>query len=230
MLDAVPPETKKLLLRELESVPLPVGTALFEADTRPRYVHFITSGVASTLTDLSDGGAVEVGLTGSEGLPEKIHLLGPQTGMTRCFMQVAGAGMRMEFRRFERIFHEDESLHAAVLRCVQSEALTLAQLCACNRMHEVEERLARWLLMVQDRTGDVELRLTQEFLAQMLGARRSTVNLAAGTLQRSGLIEFRRSHIRVQDRELLEDVACECYRLMKKLLDTTYDDMPANGR
>jgi CRP-like cAMP-binding protein len=133
----------------------------------------------------------------------------------------------MNFKRFEQMFFEDSVLHRAVLRLVQYEALVLAQLGACNRLHEVEERLARWLLMVSDRTGESEVRLTQEFIGEMLGARRSTVNIAAGTLHTSGLIEFRRSHIKIESREKLEGAACECYPIIRKLMQDMYKGLPA---
>ena len=225
LLEVLPSETRSELLLHLEPVELPLHTVLFEAETAPRYVHFITSGIASTVTILSAGEGVEVGFVGSEGIAEKIHLLGPLTGMTRCFMQVAGTGLRMDFKLCEEMFAKDANLRSAILRLVQHEALVLAQLAACNRVHEVEGRLARWLLMVQDRTGEPEMRLTQEFLAYMLGARRSTVNLAAGSLQRSGLIEYRRSRIRIENRERLVEVACECYPIIRKLLNNIFQDL-----
>lgn len=225
LLEVLPSETRTELLLHLEPVDLPVHTVLFEPETTPPYVHFITSGIASTVTILSAGEGVEVGFVGQEGIAEKIHLLGPLTGTTRCFMQVAGTGLRMDFKRCEEMFTRDAKLRSAILRLVQHETLVLAQLAACNRIHQVEERLARWLLMVQDRTGESEMRLTQEFLAEMLGARRSTVNLAAGSLQRSGLIEYRRSRIRIENREQLEDVACECYPIIRKLLKNVFQDL-----
>jgi CRP-like cAMP-binding protein len=217
LLEVLPSETRSELLLHLEPVDLPVHTVLFEAETAPPYVHFITI--------LSAGEGVEVGFVGREGIAEKIHLLGPLTGMTRCFMQVAGTGLRMDFKVCEEMFAKDANLRSAILRLVQHEALVLAQLAACNRIHEVEERLSRWLLMVQDRTGESEMRLTQEFLAYMLGARRSTVNLAAGSLQRSGLIEYRRSRIRIENREQLVEVACECYPIIRKLLNNVFQDL-----
>jgi CRP-like cAMP-binding protein len=228
LIEVLPSHTKEMLLRQLEPVDLPLRTVLFEADSSPRYAHFITTGIASIVTTLSGGDAVEVGLAGRESLAEKIHLLGPQRGMTRCFMQVAGTGLRMDFRRLEELFFRDPFINRAILRLVQHEALVLAQLGACNRLHELEERLARWLLMVADRTGESEMRLTQEFLAEMLGARRSTVNLTAGSLQRSGVIDYRRSHIRIEDRQRLEDVACECYPVIQKMLRELYDGLPTN--
>lgn len=225
LLEVLPANTRSELLRYLEPIDLPIYTLLYEPESAPRYVHFLTSGIASTVTTLSVGSSVEVGFVGREGIAEKIHLLGPLTGMTRCFMQVAGTGLRMDFKRCSEMFADDANLRNAILRLVQHEALVLAQLGACNRIHEGEERLARWLLMVQDRTGEPEMTLTQEFLAYMLGARRSTVNLAAGRLRRAGLIVFRRSNIRVEDREGLEDAACECYPVVRRLLENVFQGL-----
>jgi CRP-like cAMP-binding protein len=142
-------------------------------------------------------------------------------------MQMGGTGLRMEFKRFEQMFADDTSLNAAVLRLVQYEALALAQLSACNRLHEMEARLSRWLLMVADRTGGTEMRLTQEFLGEMLGTRRSTVNITVGSLQKAGLIDYRRSCIRIESRQGLEGVACECYPIVRKLLRQMYKGLPA---
>ncbi|HEX3570196.1 MAG TPA: Crp/Fnr family transcriptional regulator [Acidobacteriaceae bacterium] len=230
LIESLPSATKEVLMRQLEPVAMPVPAVLYDMEAAPRYVHFMTSGIASTVTMLSAGDAVEVGLVGREGIGEKIHLLGPQLGSTRCFMQLGGTALRMPFKHFEQIFFEDAAVHRSVLRLVQHESLVLAQLGACNRLHEVEERLARWLLMVQDRTGEPDMRLTQEFLAEMLGARRSTVSVVAGTLQRSGMIEYRRSYIRIVDRERLEAVACECYPVIRKLLADLYKGLPAVER
>jgi CRP-like cAMP-binding protein len=198
LLEVLPAQTRSELLLHLEPVELPIYTVLYESESVPRYVHFLTSGIASTVTTFFAGSSVEVGFVGREGIAEKIHLLGPLTGMTRCFIQAAGTGLRMDFKRCKEMFANNPSLRAAILRLVQHEALVLAQLGACNRMHEGEERLARWLLMVQDRTGEPEMSLTHEFLAYMLGARRSTVNLAAGSLRRAGLIRYRRTNIRIE--------------------------------
>ena len=222
LLEALPAREQSELMKELRPVSLPVGTVLFEADTPPRYAHFITSGMASIVTVLNGGDAVEVGLIGREGVAEKIHLLGPQLGMTRCFMQIQGTALRMNLKSLQERFVHSQPLLSLVHRLIQYETLSLSQLSACNRLHEVEERLARWILTVQDKTGDPEMRLTQEFLGQMLGARRSTVNITAGTLQRAGLIVYKRSYLRIVDRQGLEDVACECYPIVKELFENLY--------
>ena len=183
-LNALAEGLKASILPHCEAVPLPANTVLFDAQYPPRFVHFPTSGVASVVTQLADGGAVEVGLVGREGVAESLHLLGPQTGPTRCFMQIPGTGLRVRFKTFEQQFIQEPALRRLVLRYVQYSTLVVSQIAACNRLHPVEERLARWLLMAQDKIGGPHVELTQEFIAQMLGSRRSTVTVAAGMLQR----------------------------------------------
>lgn len=222
LLESLPSTAKVELLKYLEPVALPLRTVSFNAGETPRYVQFITSGLSSIVTVMGGGDAVEVGLTGREGFPQALHLLGPERGDTRSFMQVAGTGLRMEYKRFEHEFRSNPALNAAVLRYVQSEALVMGQLAACNRLHEIEERLARWLLMVADRTGELKFELTQEFLGEMLGTRRSSVTIAASSLQRSGFIDYKRGHINILDRDRLEDAACECYPITRRLFDNLY--------
>ena len=218
----LPEGTRSSLLALLEPVLMPIGQVLFPPNATPRYVHFITSGMASLVTTMREGELIEVGLVGCEGLAEYLHLLGPQTGGKHGFMQIAGTALRMSFKRFEEEFRSNEEIRRLVLRFVQYDGLVLAQIAGCNRLHSVEERLARWLLMVQDRVGTANLDLTQEFLGQMLGARRSSVTLVAGELQKAGLIEYRRGNISIEDRERLEEVACECYPATNKLFRNLY--------
>ncbi|MGI4827305.1 MAG: Crp/Fnr family transcriptional regulator [Janthinobacterium lividum] len=222
LLESLSPSIKADLMKFLEPVALPLKTVMFEAGQTPRYAYFLTSGLASVVTVMAGGEAVEVGLTGREGFPQGLHLLGPERGDTRAFMQAAGTGLRMEFKRFEQEFKQVPEITTAVLRFVQSESLVMGQLAACNRLHEIEERLARWLLMVADRTGELQMELTQEFLGEMLGTRRSSVTIAASSLQRSGLINYRRGHIEILDRPRLEDAACECYPITRRLFDNLY--------
>ena len=171
---------------------------------------------------MSGGSAVEVGLLGREGIPGSIFLLGSQTGLTRGIIQVGGTGLRMRFKQFQQEYLSRPQLQRRVLELVQHDSLVLAQLSACNRLHEVEERMARWLLMVADRLDKPELPLTQEFLSEMLGTRRSTVTMTAGAMQRSGLIRYDRGRIRILDRKALEDTACECYPVVRNLFQNLY--------
>jgi CRP-like cAMP-binding protein len=154
---------------------------------------------------------------------ECMHLGGSDRVPTRCFMQIAGTAMRMPFADLERDFETLKPLRDMIQRSIQTQALILSQLVACNRLHEVEERLARWLLMLQDRVQEDQFHITQEFLAQMLGSRRTTVTMAAGALQRIDLIEYQRGRVHILDRERLEACACECYDVIHRLTNGVAD-------
>jgi CRP-like cAMP-binding protein len=222
LLNALSPEARERLAARLESVTLPLRTIIYSPGVEPRYAYFITSGIASVVTEMDEGLGVEVGLLGRESVPGAIALLGSQPQATTCFMQVAGTGLRMPYRDLIAEYRLNGELHTRILEQVQYEGFSLSQLSACNRLHEIEERLARWLLMVADRAEDNELPLTQEFLAQMLGTRRSSVTISAGTLQRAGLIEYRYGHVRILDRSKLEGAACDCYPSLRRYYRDLY--------
>ena len=137
-------------------------------------------------------------------------------------MQVAGSGYKTPITVLRDLFNTSAEIRTRVLQCVQQQAMTTIQIAGCNAVHEAEPRLARWLLMVQDRTQEDTFCLTQDFIAQMLGARRTTVALAAGTLQRAGLIEYNRGKITVLSREKLRTAACECYEVAERLFLNLY--------
>lgn len=225
LLEALANETGPDLIARFEPVSLPFQAVLFEAEETPRYIHFVTSGAASVVATMQDGEIIEVGFTGREGCPEGMYLLGPQTATRKCFVQIEGTALRMRFREFQELYLANPVLNRLIARWVQYEGFMLGQIAACNGLHMVEQRLARWLLMVHDRIGQVHLPLTQDLLGQMLGARRSTVTLAAGNLQRAGLIDYRRGHIWIHNREGLQDVACECYPMLRRLFDDLYSRM-----
>jgi CRP-like cAMP-binding protein len=219
IVDRLPSTCRKALTGRLQLVPLPVGTVLIKAGEVPEYAHFMVSGITSIVTYMKEGEAAEVGVIGKEGLVEAIHLLGPANSPTTAFVQVAGSALRMPFEELQREIFKSAPLLRGILEFVQRHNFVLTQLAACNGLHEIEERLARWLLMVQDRVENPSFDLTQEFLANMLGTRRTSVTLAAGSLQRSGLIQYRRGHIRILNREKLQSAACECYPIVRDLVD-----------
>jgi CRP-like cAMP-binding protein len=222
ILNALQPELKSSLLARLQPVDLPVGVVLTNPGQIPPFAHFMTSGIASVVTFMSDGVGAEVGVIGREGLVEAIHLLGPATAPTTAFIQVEGTALRMPFTELQQFFTAHSVVSQRILECVQGQGFILSQLAACHGLHEIEERLARWLLMVQDRLQSDHFELTQEFLAEMLGARRTSVTLAAGALQRVGLIKYSRGHIQVVDRTGLENAACECYPIVRDLVARLY--------
>ncbi len=224
LLSSLSPAVRETFERKLIAVPLPLTMEIYEPGTEPKYTYFLTSGIASVVADMEEGSGVEVGLLGREALPGSLQLLGPQRGSTRCYMQVAGTGLRIGFRQLQQDFQSNSELHARILQHVQYEALTTSQISACNRLHQVDERLARWLLMLSDRLESDTLPITQEFLSKMLGTRRSTVTVSAGALQRAGLIDYHRGQVRILDRARLMDAACECYLTIKRVHTDLYAD------
>ena len=176
-----------------------------------KYGYFITSGLASILNVMSDGKSVEVGLSGKEGFVGLPLIVGFGTSPTQAVMQIGGSGFRVAAKDLEGILRRCPQLEKNLQRYSQEIALQTTQIAACNRLHEVEERLARWLLMSQDRVGVSEFPLTQQFLAHMLGTRRASVTVAAGILQKAGLITYKRGQVKIENRGELENAACECY-------------------
>ncbi len=223
LIDSLPEEVRNKLALHLQPVELPIRLCIYEAELTPRYVHVITSGIASIVTTMLDGGTTEVATVGREGIPEALHLLGPASVSTRCFMQIGGSGLRIDFKVMQALYEEDPAIRRMVTAYVQYQALMVSQIASCNRLHGVSARMARWMLIVQDRTGEQVLRLTQEFLAQMIGSRRTTVTEVAGKLQDRKLIEYARGSVRVMDRVGLERAACECYPITRELLKGLYD-------
>lgn len=226
LLAALPPAYRASLLSRMRTVTLGPREILYEADETPKYAHFLTTGVASIVVSMANGASTEVGLWGREGLIESFHLLGSSRIPNRCIVQVESTALRMPFKELQKEFLDCEELRDCVLQCVQSQSAILGQLAGCNRLHEAEARLARWLLMVRDRAENDTFLVTQEFLAVMLGARRTTVTAAAGALQRKGLIKYSRGRIHISNPESLENVACECYSTVRELYSSFYCGAP----
>ncbi len=222
LLGALPSTYRASLLARMRTVTLAPREILYEADETPKYAHFLTSGVASIVSSMSTGASTEVGLWGREGMVESFHVLGSAPIPNRCIVQMESTALRIPFKELHKEFMDSLELRECILQCVQSQSAILGQLAACNRLHEAEERLARWLLMVRDRTEQEVFSLTQEFLAIMLGARRTTVTAAAGTLQKKGLIRYSRGRIHLVDPVGLESVACECYGTTRELYSKYY--------
>lgn len=217
LLNALSPKYRGFLMSRMRPVTLAAREVLYEPDECPKFAHFMTSGIASIVGVMSSGASAEVGIWGKEGLVECFHLLGSARIPTRCFIQIEGSALRMPFRDVQKEFQENSEFHECVLHTIQTQGAILGQLAACNRLHEAEERLARWFLMVRDRMESDTFYLTQEFLAVMLGSRRTTVTAAAGTLQRKGLIRYSRGRIHIVDSAGLEREACECYATVRDI-------------
>jgi CRP-like cAMP-binding protein len=222
-LDNLPQPYRDLFRSRLEEVCLPAGTVLYEAEQVPRYAFFITSGLASKMVSTSDGRTAEIGLAGSEGVIPCYHLLGGEpVSPARCIVQTEVTAWRIPFPELRREMQLSEPLKLLVMKCAQRRSMILSQLAACNRLHEAEQRLARWLLTAHDLTGAHSILLNQVLLADVLGARRTTVTLAAGALRRRRLISYRRGHIHILDLARLKQAACECYETVSRLLQNYY--------
>jgi CRP-like cAMP-binding protein len=207
------------LLARAPLVKLPTHCVLNEVNEPIQYFYFINSGLASVLNVLQDGKSVEVGLTGCEGVVGVPIVVGFKTSPTRVVMQIAGSGYRMPAKDLQAALKASSVLEKSLLKYSQELALQAGQIAACNRVHEVDERLARWLLMSQDRLGGSLIPLTQEFLAHMLGTRRASVTVAAGILQKAGLISYVRGQLKIEDRKRLENASCECYATLTRQLN-----------
>jgi CRP-like cAMP-binding protein len=212
----LPADELTTAFRKLEFVDLPTHTVLHEAGEPITYAYFINSGLGSVLNVMSDGKSVEVGLAGKEGFVGLPLIVGLSTSPTQVVMQVGGSAHRMSAADFKEVLSRSPVLEKNLNRYAQTLGMQATHVAACNRLHEVDERLARWLLMSQDRLGGDIVPLTQEFLAHMLGTRRASVTVAAGILQKAGLITYNRGSVRIDDRSGLEDAACECYASIRQ--------------
>jgi CRP-like cAMP-binding protein len=210
------PEDEFMTLRPLlEEVEMPQYKILYDQGEKIEYAYFPNEGMISLVVLVHDGRSVEVGITGSEGIVGAPLAFGFESAPMRAIMQIAGKGLRIPSSLLEDTFDRSPCLKLIIERYVMMQQLQVAQLAACNRLHDMDQRLARWLLMCQDRTDSELLPLTHEFLAQMLGSGRPTVTIAAGVLERAGLIKNTRGSVRILNRKRLEDAACECYRVIQ---------------
>lgn len=184
-------------------------------DGKATHGYFLEQGIASVVVTVGHKETVEVGIIGIDGIVGLPILLGTHGSPGRTFVQIAGAGFRIKAEALRREFDRAGKLRQHLQRYMQAFFVQTAQTAACNRLHGIEERLARWLSACRDRTESDQLRLTHDFLSQMLGAPRTTVTLAAGLLHRAGLIDYKRGVVTVQDRKALGHTACECYRIVR---------------
>ena len=215
LLAALPASEYERLVPHLELVSLPVNKVLYELGEPIEYVYFPHHAIVSLVCVLEDGSTVESGLVGNDGMVGLPVILGGNKTSNRAFVQVAGNGMRMKAEQLYSEFKQGGALQSLLLRYTQALLTQVSQGAACNRLHTLEERLARWLLTVQDRVESDEFPLTQEFIAQMLGTRRSGVTVAAGSLSKAGMIRYSRGKITILNQDDLEAIACECYGIIK---------------
>ena len=209
----------QLLQTSLEPVELIYGEALYEPNGAIRHVYFPVDCLVSLLTAVDEGRSLEVGMVGNEGMVGMPMVLGIGISAVRAIVQGSGTALRLSAARFRVEFKNNIVLQRALFRYNHLLMAQISQTAACNRFHEVDARLARWLLMTADRLSRREFRLTHEFLAHMLGVRRVGVTKAAKVLQHMNAIEYNRGNIEILDRKRLEKSACSCYRIVKELQD-----------
>jgi CRP-like cAMP-binding protein len=213
VLAALPKAEIDRLRPHLSPVTLKVRTPLL--DGHADHAYFMEEGLASVVLTLADGATVEVGVIGIDGVVGLPILLGAGTVPGETFIQVAGSGFRIDAALLKEEFERAGQLRSHLQKYVQAYLIQSAQNAACNRLHTISERLARWILTCHDRVQSDRMPLTHEFLGQMLGAPRTTVTLAAGILHEAGLIDYSRGHVTIRNRRKLERVACECYRVVR---------------
>jgi CRP-like cAMP-binding protein len=216
LLDSLPRADIERLRPHLEAVSVDIKQVMYEPNGPIKHVYFPTSCIISLVTYLKDGASVEMATVGLEGMVGLPIFLGTDTMPSRAFGQVAGGALRITTTAFTADVKRNGTLVRVLNRYTQALFNQVAQTTACNRVHLLEQRCARWLLQTHDRVGSDNFLLTQEFLAQMLGVRRSGVSVAAGLLQKAGFIRYVRGQITVLDRAGLERSACECYGVIKK--------------
>jgi len=219
LLRALPLAEYARLLPQLTPVVLGLKQVLIEPDAPIRDVYFPRSGVGSMIADEQEGGAVEVGTIGPEGFIGLPVLMGADRMPYRVFVQVEGDGWRLSADAFRRLVDERPTVRHLLLRFAQTFSDQVSQSVACNRLHTVDERCARWLLMTHDRVHGESFELTHEFLSYMLGVRRAGVTVAMGTLQGAQIVRYARGRVTVLDRPRLEEASCGCYHITRAAFD-----------
>jgi CRP-like cAMP-binding protein len=224
----LPEKELRTICPHLEEVTLEFGSVIADPEQALTHAFFIISGVASLIVNLADGASVEVASVGREALVGAGGLLRISRELHTTLIQAQGLAYKIDVPRLQKLFNDCRYLREAILRNLYVQTSQIAQTAACNRIHEVEQRMARWLLTLQDLVGGDKLVLTHEFLAIMLGTRRTTVTLAAGLLQKDGIIEYKRGKVHILDRKKLEAACCECYADLREFLQSIPIDAAAN--
>ena len=189
---------------------------MHEAGEVIKSAYFLNNGMASVLTVLPDGKSVEVGLIGKEGFVGLPVVFGFKTSPLRVVIQADATGYRVDVATLRKLLPRCPQLEIQIQRFAMVLAMQSTQIAACNRLHDVVERLARWLIMSHDRIGGATMPLTQEFLGQMLGARRASVSIAAGVLQKAGMITYTRGNVTLLNKAKLAQAACDCYDIIQR--------------
>lgn len=219
LIAALPEESRQRLLPNLKLVDFPLGKVLYESGDTVKHVYFPTDCIVSLLYMMSNGASAEISVVGKEGIVGVAVFMGGESTTSRAIVQSAGSAFRLPRQQLKDEFNRHSEFLHLMLRYTQSLITQMAQTAVCNRHHSIDQQLCRWLLLSLDRLPSDELIMTQELIANMLGVRREGVTEAAGKLDRLGVIQYKRGHIRVLDRTKLERLSCECYAVVKKECD-----------
>jgi CRP-like cAMP-binding protein len=219
LLAALPREEYERLRPHLERVSFDLGEVVYESGEHLEHVYFPTTAIISLLYLMEDGSSAEMGLAGNEGVVGIALFMGGGTMPNRAVVQSAGGAVRLKAKALQSEFALGSKFQYLLLRYTQALITQISQTAVCNRLHTVEQQLSRWLLLSHDRVQADELIMTQELIADMLGVRREGVTVAAGRLQDAGAISYVRGHIQILDRQKLEAIACECYKVVKDEFD-----------
>lgn len=212
---SIPDDEFNAMRGELQHVELPHHTVLHEPRQKIEFVYFLNEGMVSLVFKTREGESVEVGVVGKEGFVPLPVIAGLRSSPHQAIMQISGNGFRVPVESLQTQLETSPRLQAAMNKYSTVHSLQVAQTAGCNRLHDLEQRLSRWLLLTQDRVGEGLLRITHEFLAMMLGTDRPSVTLAAGALQKKKIIEYTHGSVRVLNRKKLESSACECYSVIQ---------------
>jgi CRP-like cAMP-binding protein len=213
---AIPDGEYRSLRPHLEFLAMPHHLTLHEPRTKIEFAYFPNGGMISLVIVTEDGRSVEVAVVGNEGFSGASIAVGLRRGIAREVVQIAGDGFRVGMAELQRVLRSAPRLQAILNRFAVLQGMQVAQTAACNRLHSVDQRLARWLLVAQDRVDAGQLNLTHDFLAMMLGTDRPSVSLAASHMQKKRLIEYQRGAVKILDRKKLEAFACECYGVIQQ--------------
>jgi CRP-like cAMP-binding protein len=222
LIAALPAEVCDTVRPNLVPVTLPFGEVLYECGERPEYVYFPVSAVVSLLYTTAEGATTEMGMTGNDGVVGIARFLGGDTTTHQAIVQTAGRAFKMSAQLLLAEFARNGPVQRVLLRYIQAFLTQVSQTGVCNRLHPVDKRLCRWLLLSHDRAQSNRLSMTQEFISNLLGSRRESVTVAAARLQDIGLIHYSRGNITILDRAGLESAACECYQTVKDECDRLF--------